>query len=193
MRLVTIQDKPAYDELCVTGVLRCKPELANWLSEKSFRRSYDWLVEQMKKRVGKPPQGVFYPIWAWYLLDGKPAKADLRRTEIVDCSGENYALTVELPETQVLLSDEENWHYVLNDWYFSGARNESDYDKANAWFDALPQNEKRKAKLKSWEKIFNITPLENGWHRNGYFVQATFWELRIEQVVDTRWFVGKPK
>ena len=36
MRLVTIQDKAAYDELCATGVLRCKAELAEWLSEDSF-------------------------------------------------------------------------------------------------------------------------------------------------------------
>lgn len=56
MRLVTIQDKAAYDELCATGVLRCKSELAEWLSEDCFKAAYDWLVKQMKKRIGEPPE-----------------------------------------------------------------------------------------------------------------------------------------
>jgi transposase len=72
MRLATIQDKAAYDELCATGVLRCRAELSELLGIDNFRPAYDWLVGQMKQRVGKPPQGVTYPIWAWYLLNGKP-------------------------------------------------------------------------------------------------------------------------
>ena len=137
MRLVTIQDSAAYDELCVTGVLRCNPKFAEWLCEDEFRISYDWLAEQMALRVGKPPEDVVYPIWAWYLLDGKPAKVDLRKTEFNNYQGEHYALTIEIPDEQVLLSDEENWHYVLNNWFICGAKNEAEYDRAEAWFDSL--------------------------------------------------------
>jgi len=193
MRLVTVQDKAAYDDLCAKGVLRCKPELAEWLRESNFRAAYDWLAAQMKLRVGKPPKGVSYPIWAWYLLDGKPAKADLRRTEFNNYRGENYILTIEVPDKQVLLSDEEIWHFVLNNWFFSEAENEADCDKSNAWFDALLSNEKQKAKQESWEKIFDVTPFENDWYRCGCYVQATFWELRKEQVITAKKFIGRQK
>jgi len=193
MRLVTVQSKAAYDDLCRNGILRCKPELADWLRYGEFRAAYNWLVGQMKTRVGERPKGVSYPIWAWYLLDGKPAKADLRRTEFNNYRGEHYILTVEVPDKQVLLSDEKSWHFVLNGWFFSDAKNEIDDDKSEAWFNALPLNEQQKAKKKSWEKIFDITPLENDWCSRGQYVQATFWELRKEQVIKARKFIGRQK
>jgi hypothetical protein len=193
MRLVTVQDKAAYDDLCATGVLRCKLELAEWLCEDEFRRSYDWLAEQMKRRVGDPPDGVTYPIWAWHTLDGKPAKVDLRRTEFNNYRGENCILTVEIPDEQVLLSDEENWHYVLNDWYLSEDNSEAEHEKTELWFDSLSPSERLEVKQNSWERIFNVDTFENEWRRSGCFVQATFWELRMEQVISARRFVGRQK
>jgi hypothetical protein len=193
MRLITVQDKAAYDDLCRKGVLRCNPELAEWLREDDFQRSYDWLAEQMRQRVGEPPRGVTYPIWAWYRLDGKPAKLDLRKAIFNNCRGEQYALTIEIPDEQVLLSDEENWHLVLNDSFIGDADNETDYDKAIAWFDGLPTYEQQQLKTKSWEKIFDTTPSKNEWCGNGSFVQATFWELRKEQLISSRRFIGKNK
>jgi hypothetical protein len=193
MRLVTIQDKAAYDDLCAAGVLRCKSELAEWLREDTFQKAYDWLVEQMKRRIGEPPESVSYPIWAWYLLDGKPAKVDLRKTEFNNYRGEHYALTLEVEDEQVLLSDEESWHYVLNNWFLSEAKNETEYEKDESWFNALPTDEQQVIKRKSWEKIFDITPFENDWHRQGCYVQAAFWELRKEQVISARKFIGRQK
>ena len=193
MRLVTIQDKAAYENLCADGVLRCKTELAEWLNEDNFRFAYDWLVEQMKRRVSKPPQGTTYPIWAWYRLDGKPAKVDFRNREFNNYRGEHYALTIDIPDEQILLSDEENWHFVLNNWYLSEAQNEFDYEKAETNLDALPPDEKQRVKEESWECIFDINKFENDWHRRGYYVQATFWELRKEQVIMARKFIGRQK
>jgi hypothetical protein len=42
-------------------------------------------------------------------------------------------------------------------------------------------------KIKSWERVFdkNFCPWE--------FVQATFWELRKEQVISVRYFKGRGK
>jgi hypothetical protein len=191
VRLVTVQNKAAYDTLVNTGVLYCKPELSDWLTEDDFRRSYDWLVEQMKQRIGEPPDGVACPIWSWYSLDGKPAKVDLRKTEFNNYRGENYILTVEIPDELVLLSDEENWHYVLNNWYLSVANNEAEHDKTERWLESLALNVQQVVKRESWERIFDVVPFDNEWHRKGYFVQATFWELRKEQVISTRRFIGR--
>ena len=186
MRLITIQDKPAYDNLCSTGTLRCNPELAEWLQVAEFRISYDWLVKQMERRIGTPPQGVIYPLWAWHTIDGKPAKTDLRRTVLNNYHGEQYALTIEIPDEQVLLSDEGNWHHVLNNCFLNGADNKADYEKTETWFDALQPNEKQKVKTMSWERIFDVEPFENDWHIRGHFVQATFWELRMDQIINAR-------
>jgi hypothetical protein len=189
MRLWTVQDKAAYDSLCKNGVLRCDAQFAELLSEKAFKRSYDWLVAQMKARVGEPPIGIEFPIWAWYLLDGKNVKPDLRRTEFRGFSGKNYIIEAEIPDKDVLLSDEEMWHTVLNDGYFGkGAESIDDvkeYEEDEAWFDSFPPNEQERVKRESWENIFNSSRCP--W----IFVQATFWELRQEQVIGVRRFIGR--
>ena len=147
----------------------------------------------MRQRIGEPPQGVAYPIWAWYQLDGKLVKVDLRKTEFNNYHGEHYALTVEVPDEQVLLSDEESWHFVLNNWFFSSAANKAEYSRVETWFNTLPIDEQQAEKKKSWEKIFDVTPFESEWHRRGCYVQATFWELRLEQVITARRFIGRQK
>jgi hypothetical protein len=189
MRLWTVQDKAAYDCLCKNSVLRCDAQLAELLREKAFKCSYDWLAAQMKTRVGEPPADVLYPIWAWYLLNGKNAKPDLRRCEFRGFSGENYIIEAEIPDGEVLISDEEMWHLVLNDGYFGKGAEKSDggkeYEEDEAWFDSLPPDEQEHVKRESWENIFNSSRCP--W----VFVQATFWELRQEQVVSVRRFIGR--
>ena len=44
-------------------------------------------------------------------------------------------------------------------------------------------------KRKSWERIFDKDDADNDWK----FVQATFWELRLEQVKSVRKFTGQGK
>ncbi|GHV37941.1 hypothetical protein FACS1894187_15920 [Synergistales bacterium] len=187
MRLWTIQDKAAYEDLCVNNILRCNEKLADWLREDNFKRSYDWLVSEMKKRVGKPFVDVKYPIWAWYLLDGKNVKPDLRRTEFNNYVGEHYILEVEIPDNKVLLSDEETWHVVLNNGYLSRFDDLDAIEEDDKWFDGLPSNKQERVKHESWQNIFDKTL--NPWK----YVQSTFWELRMEQIVSTRKFVGKRK
>ena len=80
----------------------------------------------------------------------------------------------EKPDKDVLLSDEENWHLVLNDSYI--ADSEEDFDN---FYNHPSEIEKEL----SWEKIFDVSPFENGWSRKGMFVQATFWELSLSEVV----------
>jgi hypothetical protein len=197
MRLVTIQDQAAYDELRAKGVLRCKPELSEMITggghpSTSCRPAYDWLVGQMKQRLGPAPRGVAYPIWAWYRYDYKPVKVDFRKAPFIHyCRGEHYALTIEVPDEAVLLSDFLDWHRVLNDGYLCAAKNESGCRKEDDWFDSLPPGEQRKTKEKSWERVFDIAPYENDWRSKGRYVQATCWELRWEQVVTARRFVGR--
>jgi hypothetical protein len=34
-------------------------------------------------------------------------------------------------------------------------------------------------------------PRENEWDAHGKYVQATFWELRLDQVIEVRYFKGR--
>jgi len=137
MTVWTIQPLSLYEKLLTQSVLHCDPtDEGFWrVISAEFKSAYDWIVEQMKLRVGSPPKGVLYPFWAWALMDGISKKPDLRRTEFNNYVGENVVLELEIPDTDVLLSDEMNWHYVLNDWYLHD--DEGKWEETDAWFDAL--------------------------------------------------------
>lgn len=191
MRLWTIQDKAAYDDLCEKGILHCNAALADWLKEDNFKQSYDWFVSEMKERVGEPPHGVAYPIWAWYLLFGKNTKPDLRRFEFKNYVGEQYIIEAEIPDTNALLSDEELWHLVLNNGYFAKHAGKHDaikeYEAEEDYFNRQPACEQEWEKQKSRKNIFDKTYCPR------IFVQATFWELRKEQIISVRKFYGRAK
>ena len=60
-------------------------------------------------------------------------------------------------------------------------------------YEALSPSEKRRMKEKNWERVFDLSPLNTDWMRRGYDIQATFWELRLEQVRDVRFFRAAAK
>ena len=63
MLLWSIQHQCAYEKMEQTGVLRADK---NFIATDWFEDSYLWMAEQMKKRIGEPPEGVIFPVWAWY-------------------------------------------------------------------------------------------------------------------------------
>ena len=145
----------------------------------------------MKLRIGNPPVGVEYPVWAWYSIDGKHKKPDLRSVHCRNYSGEMTCIEVEIPESDVLLSDMVDWHAVLNNLYLPRATNSEEYSAIEEWYKKLPLTEKENEKLRSWEAIFDTTYVVNDFETRGDLVQATFWELRYSQVVDVRKYKGR--
>ena len=190
MILWTSQEEAVYNELLKTGVYRCDLNLSPM---KDCRKQYDWLVRQMKQRIGPPPEQVTYPVWALYQQDGKHRKPDLRRERwAVGCNGERFAcLEIEIPDRDVLLSDLDVWCIILNDGLLSDTEQE---DRClEAQYEALSPSEKRRMKEKNWERVFDLSPLNSDWMRRGYDIQATFWELQLEQVRDVRFFRAAAK
>lgn len=120
-------------------------------------------------------------------------KPDLRRSEFNMFHGNMVCIELEAPDDEVLLSDEEYWHHVLNNSYISSALTEDEYDEESEWYDQLSQNEQERLKRESWGEIFDVEPLDNGWYYKGRYVQATFWELRLDQVMNVRYFKGRTK
>ena len=190
MILWTSQEEAVYNELLKTGVYRCDFNLS---SMRDCRKQYDWLVQQMKRRIGPPPDKVTYPVWALSQQDGKHRKPDLRRERWdIGCNGERFAcLEIEIPDREVLLSDLDVWCIILNDGLLSDTEQE---DRClEAQYEALSPSEKRRMKEKNWERVFDLSPLNTDWMRRGYDIQATFWELRLEQVRDVRFFRAAAK
>ena len=190
MILWTCQEEAVYNELLKTGVYRCDINLS---SMKDCCEKYDWLVRQMKQRIGPPPEQVTYPVWAIYQQDDKRRKPDLRRERWeVGCDGERFAcIEIEIPDRDVLLSDFDAWCMLLSDFLISDTEQE---DRClEAQYEALSPSEKRRMKEKNWERVFDLSPLNSDWMRRGYDIQATFWELRLEQVRDVRFFRAAAK
>ncbi len=178
MRLWSIQSKIAYDIMLQTGSLRADEE--HLLFEGDLKESYIWMADQMKKRLGQPPEGVKFPVWAWYQWEGRRKRPDMRThgRSWGDKGVEIVLLTLEVPDDQVLLSDFDYWHVVLNDGdlVFS-----FDYDAE------YPEDVKRK----SWEQIFDYTCSFVGEPEHVLSTQATMWEIRKEWILRTEHFKSR--
>ena len=182
MRLWTAQTPEIYKSLIDTGVYHTKESEIN--DFEFWKRSYDWLVAKMIEHIGSPPVGVNYPIWLWYIWNGKHHKPDLRsRTTFGPKGLKQVLLEVEVPDDQVLLSDFDAWHFVLNDYVILNAQNEIEYEEMYKHFESLSKEQQEAERIKSWEKVFDITPFENDFYCKGKWVQATIWELRSDQIV----------
>lgn len=187
MILWTIQPTDVSALLQKNGSFRCNPDL---ISMPEFTGAYDWLTEEMRKRVGPPPDGVKYPIWAWHTWYGKRKKPDLRRMRWeTGMKGETLVcLEIEIPDSEVLLSDYDKWHAVLNDWLICDSEEEG--ERLYAYMETLPEEEKTAFKNKNWERVFNVSPFKNDGISREDFVQATFWELKKEQLRGVRYFTA---
>jgi len=185
MRLWTIQPVGIWNLIQKEGVYRCDPDKN---PDPFFFRAYDWLAGKMEERIGPPPEGIRFPVWAWYRQNGKHRKPDLRseRWCCGNSGGVYVCMEISIPPEKVVLSDFDEWHCVLNDCLISDTEEE---DAAqDQFFTALSVSEQIAYKDRNWERIFNVRTFKNNWTSHGYWVQATFWELRKEDVRKIRFF-----
>lgn len=192
MRLWSIQPIEVWNELQTKGYYRCEPSKACFIyDEKSnFRDQYIWLVKQMKQCIGDPPQGVYYPVWAWYIFDSKNKKPDLRQCGYREPGEQSVCIEFEIPKEKVLLSDFDGWHLVLGNSYYIRGGSAEESDSIDIWLDSLSEEERNKETEVSWQGIFN-NPVESDWCPVGQYVQATFWELRMDQVIKVQFFKAR--
>ncbi len=116
-------------------------------------------------------------------------------------------LIIDIPDEDVLLSDFDLFHYVLNYWYLPLDQNdEDDFEEEYAWSgynlhalkDVKIQTEKimplRLAIEKSWDRIFDLEREDNNLIyglNSKKSIQATFWQLKREQVKKAEVFIAK--
>lgn len=200
MDLWTIQPVGVYNEVIETGVYRCDPFKSDLLKpfddslvgielESKFKNAYDWIASQMDAKISLRPEGVIYPVWAWYQFACKN-KPDLRRERWSNgCPGETLAcIILDVPDKDVLLSDFGAWHHVLNNWPIADTEEEA--DRIDEYLDNASEEDKKLFLSNNWERVFDTSLFDNGFHRHGDDIQATFWELKKEYIKNVRFFTS---
>lgn len=187
MLLWSIQSEEVYEIIQKEGVYRCGETYV----DPDFKNAYDWLVGEMVKRIGPQPEGVRYPVWAMHTWYGKREKPDFRSLRWEWCEkGKTFiCLEIDIPDDKVVLSDYDYWHSVLND--FPLTKSEEEFTDLANTYDSLQDDEKRRFREYSWLGIFNFGNNDKDtWADSGKYVQATFWELRKEQICKVSRFVS---
>ncbi|MBW1296345.1 DUF3841 domain-containing protein [Aquimarina litoralis] len=195
IKLWTIQDEKGWNELQTKGVLVPKMEFV----EPDFKEAYDWIKKRMIERIGKPNNGDQYPMWAWFQhFDSNKRKPDLRFSGYLPSNTTGYRIELEKEKKDILLSEFELWHYVLNKWYLP--IDITDYeifekklDKLNGVdFKSYPDSIKNKIE-NSWNKIFDMdfesSDISVSFEEKK--IQATFWELRLTDIKNVDKFKAK--
>lgn len=210
MRLFSIQPRFVYDALQTGSRFLSEPLKAgeDWEMADSPASvlAYDWLCGEMEARGLVRPTGErIYPIWAWrqYRGSARP-KPDLRDSMMKAWGREerHVLLTLEVPDHQVLLHDYDAWHYPLNHWYLGSPKATNDFERrckragAPLYSDVPLGDLALRAELEaSWQAIFDLATVQRTMQGSlsSQAIQATFWELRRDQVRSAVEFgLGRP-
>ena len=187
MVLWTIQPVEVYELIQETGVYHCNftKSMLNDCQEQ-----YDWLAQEMKRRIGNPPEGVSYPVWAWYMWEGERKKPDLRRERWGNgWKGERFAcMEIDIPEAEVILSDFDSWSIILLHGLLSDSEEED--NRLEQEYENLSEEFRQEYREANWERAFELSYVDNDWVHRGDSIQATFWELRKEHIRKVRFFTS---
>lgn len=115
----TVQTLEVAQELIKTGRYVCDPSKSVLIQENGFKKAYDWMVNQMISRIGPPPEGVNYPVWAfldtdedWANVSGMPGDVMVRIDFTID-------------DSHVVASDFDEWNCVLLEYSIGDSDTES--------------------------------------------------------------------
>lgn len=144
LKLWTIQVAEVLPVLENEGLLTCAwPRV-----DPDYTRAYRWMSVQMAERGLDP--GPNAPVWAWHAWGGaRRPRPDLRASGHLPPGTAGVRIEFVAPAEQVVLSDFDGWHAVLNDWYLSESENEAALQE-NRWPSA--QRIER-----SWARIFDLS------------------------------------
>lgn len=140
----SIQTKEAWD---MANKQKCLQGNPAYICFEDFEESYSWMMEQMSKRL--PRYRGERPIWLWL------EKPDMRQSLHAETNSAIVRLTIQLEEEDVLVSDFEDWHFVLNNSYL--AYSEAEYEE-------YKRGEAKHGKPDTWVRIFEMErDVEEAW------------------------------
>ena len=215
IRLYTIQPIEFVSRLKQDGVIfGDKDKISSRLQledMENFTVSYQYLADKMNENQGSSYDN--FPIWFWFKFSRKSFRPDMRHCKTYVPRGDDvYLIEADLPLKQVTLTDYDDWHCVLNNWYFA-KNDEAKYDDFDNrlekalktkeihkfQFDDYPEEFKEEIRS-SWDQIFiNINTddyqglsqkaIKNKLteyldSQENYYLQATAFMLKLENVVN---------
>lgn len=160
MKCYTVQKLSAWEEAKQKGFLTGNK---TYINEEWFLSYYLWMMKQMAKRIKNYHNE--FPIWVW--LDA----SNICFSELLD--DEWVLLEIDISEEQILLSNFEAWHFMLNDWNF---------DEEN----------KTICKDQSWEYIFDkekMEKLDYGFEKED--LQGTIGEIDCKNIKVLKYIVNR--
>lgn len=182
LKLWTVRPLSDYEILCQNGIFRTDETFIDDYHVDAYR----WIAEQLAKKTPKPTN-VTMPVWAWFRYEGtKKPKPDLRKTAHLPPKTQGVRIEFDIPENQVLLSDFDAWHCVLNDFCY--ALTDDEYDYYEKLEQTLSKTEFLAIKQQTWQRIFDLDLIPNP---DEYAIQAVFWELKLEWVKKVDFFTAR--
>jgi len=140
-----------------------------------FPEHYKWMMGEMSKRL--PNYIGEYPIWLWV------KKPDMRSSAHFIGGTKCVRLTLEIDDNDVLISDFDRWHLVLNNGFCS------DNEQEDENFDNGKLNI---TKEESWERIFDLNRnVDVEWTGNGEWLQGTTGRIYLDKVKKVEHFVTR--
>lgn len=179
IKLYTIQHSSVLKSLYKKGFYSCSNK--KFIYDESFFDSYNWLFKESKKRNKK--WNTKFPIWCWL------EKPDLRsyryfRDSRLNKIEENVLITFFIDKKDVIFTDYELWHFVLNKSYLPNGDNFNEKKMSNFYKkyekNGKLNNQGIKIMKKSWEKCFNL--------RKKTKIQATIQKLFQNDIVSLKKF-----
>lgn len=197
MKLWTIQPISVYNELIRQGKIFMHIDFV----DENFKEAYQWMIGQMNIKISPAPSNKYSPIWAWNQYNGENAKKpDLRSSGYLPKGTKGVRIEFHKPDKEVLLSDYNLWHYVLNYWCI---HDNEDQDKL---FDHLLKSYRvefgdkekypdniRSIIEKSWLKIFDMQ-YDSDYSTNKFenkAIQATLWSLKSSEISKVDFFKAR--
>ncbi len=191
MILWTIQSVAAWSRLQREGVLRADGRRVHG----RYRQAYEWLAQQMAERLGCRPSENTLPLWAWFQWkEATCRRPDLRSCGYLPPGDRGVRIEFEISSRLVLLSDFDLWHYALNHWYLpESQQDDEDFEselsrRGLSFYQDKPLRDAASHRriTESWSRIFDLDWTDRDQSiarpRAKKSIQASFWELRAEQV-----------
>ena len=206
MLIQTIQPQSMLSVIKKEGIVYARANFEQYeksTREWGFQNAYDWMKEQMINK-GLPPEGnsqdLFWA-WAWSGDLGKKV-IDLRTRKSHNLKGQ---MVLTLEKDDILLSDFEFWHYVINYWPIALSSKEEKYwnqlsEIKNNFYENKPlENKKLDDKIRqTWQNIFNIKEekdyftydlsksIKKYLESDKLVTQATFWSIKESDIVSVK-------
>ena len=191
MKLWTIQPIKVIEILETKGYYLCDISKSEYCNNNEFVKAYEWMVSMMDERgILRPQENVSFPIWAWHTRDWKQKRPDYILTEFVQTKdGMMVCIELEVPDSQVLLSDYNLWNFVLNDIWLDDSQCESDWEEKQKWYNMQMPEVQKMTKRDSWKRIFDLRPLCTEWREVGRDIQGVFWKLKRDMIMKKYYFI----